>query len=173
MLILSQRLGLGRKGVIIAHGLSKIFCNSNIFIYSIWWHINGTIYRELSSQFTTSMPLENIRKSLVFWRFQGQCCIQDFFGRAGSLFKLVSPWDATMGDTEVNFSKIYLSRLAIIIFLEPFLYISCTPSLPSILLSSYLFSYNIALILKRQKILFRSFLVRLGENVMEFYLLFI
>ena len=32
---------------------------------------------------------------------------------------------------------------------------------------------NIAVILQGQKILFRSFLVRLGENVMEFYLLLI
>lgn len=62
--------------------------------------------------------------------------IQNFFGRVGSLLSLVSPWDAIVVGNEVKISKISLSRLAKIAFIRFFLYISCVPSLPSILLSS-------------------------------------
>lgn len=62
--------------------------------------------------------------------------IQDFFGRVGSLLSLVSPWDAIVVGNEVKISKISLSRLVKIAFIRFFLYISCVPSLPSILLSS-------------------------------------
>ena len=50
-------------------------------------------------------------------------------------FSLLSPWDAIMIDTEVKISKIFISGLAEIAFLDSFFY-PYTSSLPSFLLPS-------------------------------------
>ena len=103
--------------------------------------------------------------------------IQDFFGRTGSLFGLISPWVATRAGTEVKTSKIRLSGLKGIAFLESFLsplahLLYTSLRLFVIKLVAFVFAFivsNIIVVLsKGQKIVFRSFLVRLVENFKKF-----
>ena len=108
-----------------------------------------------------------------------QCRIQDFSGQACSLFCLASPWGAAMVDTEVKISKICLSSINVSFFSGVFLVyfqqvISAIFFVTKlvILMLAYIMS-NTVLIFRGQKILFQSFLVELGENLLEFYLLVI
>ena len=80
-----------------------------------------------------------------------------------------------MVGTEVKSLKIYLSGLAEIGFLESF-FLHITAIFFVIKLIVFMLAYsmsNIALVLKEQTVLFQSFLVRLGETFLVFYLLLI
>ena len=80
-----------------------------------------------------------------------------------------------MVGTEVKSLKIYLSGLAEIGFLESF-FLHITAIFFVIKLVVFMLAYsmsNIALVLKEQTVLFQSFLVRLGETFLVFYLLLI
>ena len=77
---------------------------------------------------------------------------------------------ATMICTKVKISKMCLSGLAEIALLKSFLYIISAIFFViklAVFMLTYIFS-NIALILKRQKILLLSFLFRLLGNLLEF-----
>ena len=80
-----------------------------------------------------------------------------------------------MVGTEVKSLKIYLPGLAEIGFLESF-FLHITAIFFVIKLIVFMLAYsmsNIALVLKEQTVLFQSFLVRLGETFLVFYLLLI
>ena len=81
-----------------------------------------------------------------------------------------------MAGTEVKSLKVYLSGLAEIGFLESFFLHIITAIFFVIKLVVFMRAYsmsNIALVLKGQTVLFQSFLVRLGETFLVFYLLLI
>ena len=73
----------------------------------------------------------------------------------------VDPIWETLFDAKVKILKTCLSGLAEIAFLPSFFFIRLV-----VLVHAYIMS-KIAFILKGQKVLFHSFLVRLGENLME------
>ena len=97
--------------------------------------------------------------------------MQDVFGQVGSLFSLVSPWDAMMVGTEVknfrNFPFWMISgNFPFGVFLVHFLHVISAVFFVIklvVFVVAYIVS-NIALVLKRQEILFRSFLVLLAFN---------
>ena len=108
-----------------------------------------------------------------------------YFGQAGCLFSLISPWDAIMVGTLVKILKISFRItgnclfgvfLVHIFHLSSLIYYCHLCCLFIIKLVVFVLAYsmfNKTLVLKGQKILFWSFLVRLGENFLKFYFLLI
>ena len=114
---------------------------------------------------TENIKLKNLYVRKIF--MQCQCRIHTFLGEP--VVCLVSPWDATMISTEAKFSKICLSGVYLVL-LHVISAVFFVIKLVVIVLA-YIMS-DIPLVLKGQKILLQSFLVRL-ENFLEFYLLLI
>ena len=95
-----------------------------------------------------------------------QCQIHDFFWQVGTFFSLENFENVSFWISRKCLSGVFLVHF--LQFISTFLLV--------VKLVAFVFSYNMSnidLVLKGQKIFFRSFLVRLGENLLEFYLLLI